>query len=145
MNIHKGLVILLMIICVSVVIYNYFLQSSKGNKTCQTHKYQYTVIQKTIVNNSFSLLTADSISKQTYGLMNIKNRKDICEADGMIFRFPFSTPQSFWNKDTLVDLDVYWMRGDKVIEKTNLPAISKGFRMISSPSAVDTVVEIIQQ
>lgn len=145
MDIRKGFIFLLILLCVFILIIARLQQSNRVFSTCQTHKYQYDVIRKTIGQNTFSLLVADSVSKQTYGLMNIKQTKDICDADGMIFTFPIAMPQSFWNKNTLIDLDVYWMKGNTVIEKTNLPAISKGFKIVSSPSAVDTVVEIIQR
>ena len=77
--------------------------------------------------------------------MNVKSKQDICGNDGMIFTFPIAMPQTFWNKNTLVDLDIYWMKGDKKVGQSKLLAITKsGLTTVSSPEAVDRVVEIIR-
>jgi uncharacterized membrane protein (UPF0127 family) len=77
--------------------------------------------------------------------MDVRGTDDICGYDGMIFTFPLATPQTFWNKNTLVDLDIYWMKGEMKVGQNQLPAITKsGLTTISSPMAVDRVVEIIR-
>lgn len=94
---------------------------------------------------SSTLLVADSPAKWEYGLMNVKNKNDICGHDGMIFTFPIAMPQTFWNKNTLVDLDIYWMKGGKKVGQDRLPAITRsGLTTVSSPEAVDRVIEIIR-
>ncbi len=75
--------------------------------------------------------------------MNIKKLND---TDGMIFLFPDKKPRVFWNKGTLVDLDVYWILEDKVVGRDFLPSIDKssGFVYVSSPVPVNKVVEAIR-
>lgn len=76
--------------------------------------------------------------------MFYKSKKEL-GADGMIFIFPNKQFQSFWNENTYLDLDVYWLKDDKVIGKSHLPPITKTKDVvtINSPGAVDKVVEII--
>jgi uncharacterized membrane protein (UPF0127 family) len=77
--------------------------------------------------------------------MNVKSKQDICGHDGMVFTFPIALPQTFWNKDTLVDLDMYWMRGDEIVGQDILPAITKsGIKTVSSLEPVDRVVEVLR-
>ena len=112
---------------------------------CVTHHATYDVIAYKLKTNNLKLLVADTPDKWTYGLMNIKSKKDICNAEGMIFKFPIALPQTFWNKDTLVDLDVYWMNGDEIERTSELTAITTvGPQTISSPVSVSTVIEIIK-
>ena len=64
----------------------------------------------------------------------------------MIFLFPDKKPRVFWNKGTLVDLDVYWIFDDKVVGRDFLPSIKKSFGVVyvSSPVPVNKVIEIIK-
>ena len=122
-----------------------------SSHSCKTHHDTYQVISSKFPRlrdeqfSSSKLLVADSPAKWEYGLMNVKSKKDICGYDGMIFTFPIAMPQTFWNKNTLVDLDIYWMKGEKKVGQSKLPAIAKsGLTTISSPEAVDRVVEIMR-
>ena len=65
----------------------------------------------------------------------------------MIFLFPDIKPRVFWNKNTFIDLDVYWILGDKVIGRDFLPSINKsnGVVYVSSPVPVNKVVEIVRK
>ena len=92
---------------------------------------------------SYNLLLADSPEEYTKGLMYVRR---LDNADGMIFLFPDKHPRTFWNKNTLMDLDVYWLEDDKVIGKSFLPSIekSKHIKTVSSPKSVNKVVELIR-
>ena len=92
---------------------------------------------------SYNLLLSDSPEEQTRGLMYVKKLKD---ADGMIFVFPDKQLRSFWNKNTLMDLDVYWLEDDRIVGKSLLPSIekSKSIKTVSSPKPVNKVVELIR-
>ncbi len=92
---------------------------------------------------SYNLLLSDSPEEQTRGLMYVKKLKD---ADGMIFIFSDKQLRSFWNKNTLVDLDVYWLEDDRIVGKSFLPSIekSKSIKTVSSPKPVNKVVELIR-
>jgi len=65
--------------------------------------------------------------------------------DGMIFIFPDKDYRTFWNKNTYLDLDVYWLNDDKVVGKSFLPSILKSKKVVTvgSGEEVNRVVEII--
>ena len=65
--------------------------------------------------------------------------------DGMIFIFPEKQVRTFWNKNTYMDLDIYWMDDGKIIGKSLLPSILKTKKIITvSSGKVNQVVEIIR-
>lgn len=96
-----------------------------------------------IENKIYKLLIADSPEEHSRGLMNVRKLNN---ADGMVFLFEDSQVRTFWNQNTLVDLDVYWMQDDKVVGKSFLPSIetTKVPTTTTSPKAVNQVVEIIR-
>ncbi len=96
-----------------------------------------------IKNKTYKLLVADSSKEWERGLMGVK---ELNNTDGMIFLFPDKKPRVFWNKGTLLDLDVYWILDDKVIGRDFLPSIKKSFGVVyvSSPAPVNKVVELIR-
>ncbi len=141
-NVVIGL--LLLFIGVLFVFSNLRRTTLVSSNSCKTHHDTYQVISSKFQVPSSKLLVADSPEKWEYGLMNVKSKKDICGHDGMIFTFPIAMPQTFWNKNTLIDLDIYWMNGEKIEGKALLPAITKeGLRTISSPVPVKEVMEIV--
>src|SRR3990167_6924257 len=101
------------------------------------------VINYKIKDKTYKLLVADSSKEWERGLMDVK---ELNNADGMIFLFPDKKPRIFWNKGTLVDLDIYWILNDKVVGRDFLPSIKKSFGVVyvSSPVPVNKVVEIIR-
>jgi hypothetical protein len=96
-----------------------------------------------IENKNFCLLTANNQEQWEKGLMFYKKPVNF---DGMIFIFPEKEIKSFWNKNTYLDLDIYWMDGKKVVSKSYLPSIlkSKTIITVESQKEVDRVVEIIR-
>lgn len=107
----------------------FFLQSKK-------------TISYKLKDKNYKLLVADSSKEWERGLMNIKK---LDNADGMIFIFPDKKPRVFWNKNTYVDLDIYWLFDDKLVRKDFLPSIEKsnGVVYVSSPVPVNKVIEVI--
>jgi len=101
------------------------------------------IINYKIADKTYRLLVADSESEWVKGLMDVKELKN---AKGMLFIFPDKKPRTFWNKDTFVDLDVYWILDDKVVGRDFLPSIaqSNGVVYVSSPVSVNKVVELIK-
>src|SRR3989344_5596943 len=63
--------------------------------------------------------------------------------DGMIFIFPQAELRTFWNKNTYLDLQIYWLRNHQIIGQSFLPSIerSKEYIYVRSPGPVDTVIE----
>lgn len=95
----------------------------------------------------YSLLVADTPGKWERGLMFVKNKKDIGGLDGMIFNFPDSQIRTFWNKNTLSHLTLYWIADGKVVGVSDLPSISdsKTVVTVTSPVSSDAVIEIITE
>jgi uncharacterized membrane protein (UPF0127 family) len=90
---------------------------------------------------TYNLLVADTPIKREKGLMHIKKLpKNI---DGMIFFFPTKKIQTFWNKNTYIDLDIFWFSDKKYIGKSFLPSIKKTgiLTMVSSSKEINIVVE----
>lgn len=118
----------------------------KPVKKCQTYFSSYDVVEKNIKGNKYRLLVADTDAKHTQGLMNIKSKKEICDNDGMIFVFDNPGIQTFWNQNTLIDLKLYWMLGDKPLREDTLVNITdNGLKIYSSILPVNVVVEIIKK
>lgn len=102
-------------------------------------------INYSINNTKYKLLIADEQKEWEKGLMFYKSKKELNGADGMIFIFPEKQVRSFWNKNTYLDLDVYWLEDNKVVGKSFLPSILKLKEtvVVKSPDKVNRVVEII--
>lgn len=93
-----------------------------------------------IGNAELEVFVADTTEKRTRGLMNISK----LGADaGMIFIFPDASSRTFWNKNTLVSLDLIWIADGQVMGVSMLPAITQSGDIVymSSPGAVNDVVE----
>jgi len=90
---------------------------------------------------SYQLLTAKNPQEWEKGLMYYRK---LDGADGMIFFFPNKQVKSFWNKNTLMDLDIYWLNDETVIGKSFLPSIekSKEIVVVNSPDKANTVIEL---
>ncbi|MBI1863285.1 DUF192 domain-containing protein [Candidatus Microgenomates bacterium] len=97
-----------------------------------------------IEGRDYQLKTATNAAEWSRGLMFVKGKQDY---DGMIFYFPDKSKRTFWNMNTLVDLDLLWMDGDRVIGKSPLPSVSKTKTVmtVSSPGPADRVVELFRK
>ncbi len=65
-------------------------------------------------------------------------------ADGMMFLFPDKKVRSFWNKNTFMDLRLYWLDNNVIIGESFLPSIEKSKEIITviSPKEVNKVIEL---
>lgn len=90
---------------------------------------------------NYRLLIADTPQEREKGLMYIKDLKGI---DGMIFLFQDKEMRSFWNKNTYLDLDLYWISDDQIVGATFLPSMEKSKKiiMVYSPVPVNKIVEL---
>lgn len=109
-----------------------------------TREYRYKEFSKITYNlqgKNLRLLVADNSAKWERGLMYYRSLDGV---DGMIFIFPQKQVQYFWNKNTLMNLNLYWINGDKVVGKSFLPSIekSKDIVTVKSPEPADKVIEI---
>jgi len=103
----------------------------------------YEIISYQRQRKKYQLLVADTPVKWERGLMYYKKLKGV---DGMIFIFPDKKIRRFWNKNTYLDLDIYWLDDNRVVGKDYLPSIIKTKEpfTISSKGKVNKVVEIIR-
>ncbi len=104
---------------------------------------EFEVKEYEIENKSHRLLVADTPAKWEKGLMFYRKLNG---ATGMIFEFPDTTTRTFWNKNTFMDLDIYWMNGDTVVGKDFLPSIesSREIVTVSSPEPANRVIEFVR-
>ena len=111
-------------------------------KSVQPNIYDNSrTIEYRLEGKNYHLFVADNQEKWTAGLMYFRKLEGV---DGMIFLFPSLEVRSFWNKNTYMDLDVYWLAGDEVLGKSKLPSIekSKEIVVVDSPAPANKVIEI---
>lgn len=102
----------------------------------------YRTIEYELEGKKRTLVVAETRGEWQKGLMHVTKP---FAYDGMIFTSQHALPQMFWNMNTLVDLDVYWIRDETVLGKSFLPAVTTaGIVTVSSPSPANTVIEIIR-
>jgi uncharacterized membrane protein (UPF0127 family) len=104
----------------------------------------YETTTRELEGKNVTLLVADNLQKQKRGLMFIR---ELPGFEGMVFTFD-GTPaeRSFWNKNTFVNLRLYWINNGEIIGSDSLPSIelSKEIIAVTSPGPVTEVVELIQ-
>ncbi|MBI5122465.1 DUF192 domain-containing protein [Candidatus Roizmanbacteria bacterium] len=103
-------------------------------------------INYSINNIKYKLLVADEQNEWQKGLMFYRSKNELKGADGMIFIFPDKQIRNFWNKNTYLDLDVYWLDNDEVVGKNYLPSIEKSKEVIvvESKVKINKVIELIR-
>src|SRR3989344_2975480 len=108
----------------------------KKQKDLQNKYKNFSIINYKLEGKAYELLLADTPEKWERGLMNFRSLEGV---DGMIFIFPDKEIRSFWNKNTLMDLELLWIDGDKVIGKGKLPSIEKSKEIVTvnSPAPAD--------
>ncbi len=134
MNVSQATKILLFFI--GIIFFFFLLQRKTGCKNNRAVVYKLN-------KENYCLLVADNSAKWTKGLMNYKKPVDF---DGMIFIFPKKEIQNFWNMNTYLDLDLYWLDDQKIVGKSFLPSIerTKDINYVSSPKPANKVIEIIK-
>jgi uncharacterized membrane protein (UPF0127 family) len=134
------------LVLIGVIIVLVYFRSAKSPDRCVTHHGSYSVINYQLSTFNYRLLVADDPDKQSYGLMNITSKKDICGADGMIFKFGFKQTLRFWNQNTRVPLQLYWLDGKKVVGVSDMAAIdpAHGPQTWDSPALADGVIEVMR-
>ena len=132
MNLKKNIVwvvILLLIICFGY----YFYPKNKLN---------LEKINISINDQRYSLWVADNESERSYGLQNIQKLKN---NQGMIFIFESPKFVKFWNKNTLIDLALLWIKDGTIIGVDRLSKQNgEGTVTIPSPDSIESVIELNQ-
>lgn len=90
---------------------------------------------------NYRFATAQTKTQRYQGLMFVR---ELIGVDGMIFLFPDKDIRIFSNRNTLVDLKVYWLQDERIVGKDFLPAFEKSEEIIRvySPAKVNMVIEI---
>jgi hypothetical protein len=66
---------------------------------------------------AYQALVAESYEQQQLGLMNIRD-DELADDQGMLFDFDADRAQSFWMRNTIIPLDIAYIRSDGTIVKT---------------------------
>lgn len=142
MQILLRVILALSMLFLIVTVYRFYIQNIRSQKDGTALWDDYEIITRDVEGKELKLVVADTPQRFQQGLMHVRKPVDY---DGMIFFFKSSQPQVFWNRNTFEDLDVYWIKNDKVIGKSMLPSVEKeGLKTVSSPGFVDTVIEVIR-
>ncbi len=87
----------------------------------------------------FDVEIARTPAEQAYGLMN---RKSMGMNYGMLFLFPTEDERSFWMRNTLIPLDMLFIREDGTIHSIHESAIPHDLTPVLSKGPVLAVLEI---
>ncbi|OGK13508.1 hypothetical protein A3A93_00040 [Candidatus Roizmanbacteria bacterium RIFCSPLOWO2_01_FULL_38_12] len=136
--------ILVLILIVVIGFSGKYILSKQCSPVKDERFTNYEIVKVNIENKDMCLLVAGTPEQWIQGLMFV--RKPVDNFDGMIFSFPAVEQQTFWNKNIYIDITIYWMKDGKIFSKDKLPSIEKSKNIVTvmSPSAVDTVVEVIE-
>lgn len=136
--------ILKKLIFITLIFYSYhsFSEDKTSQEFSQNPK-NYSTKLEIISKNSekiseFFVAIADSEDKRINGLMNLKS---LPKKNGMLFIFEKPEIVQMWMKNTLLPLDMLFIKGDSIVQIfTNSKPLSKD--IISSIEIVDKVIEI---
>ncbi|NCN45629.1 MAG: hypothetical protein COU63_03780 [Candidatus Pacebacteria bacterium CG10_big_fil_rev_8_21_14_0_10_36_11] len=132
----------LLLIITSLLVWLFLL--IKRNNTSLINLPDHSVIKYQIAGKTIKVEVvnkADSISRGLGGRENLN-------VDGMLFVFPSPVTTSFWMKDMLFPIDLYWIANEQIVgvEKNMLPPndlnSQETMKVYYSPGMVDMVLEI---
>jgi uncharacterized protein len=89
--------------------------------------------------HKFKVEVASTAEQQTRGLMF---RESLPPFGGMIFPFPQPRPAGFWMKDTVIPLDMIFIRKDGTIARIAAETIPYSLETVDSGEPVSAVLEI---
>lgn len=113
-----------------------------GNYYYSRNKLELEKINVLINNQKYSLWVADNEVERSYGLQYISKLKN---NQGMYFSFEQPKSVNFWNKNTLIDLALLWVKDNTIIGVDRLDKQNgKEPIIISSPDNINTVIELNQ-
>ncbi|QQG44446.1 MAG: DUF192 domain-containing protein [Candidatus Roizmanbacteria bacterium] len=136
----KKIATIILIIAIPLAVGSWYSVARKKSVKTETIKY-------TLENKTYNLLTAKTQEEWEKGLMFLDPTSSrLRGVNGMIFIFPDKQVRTFWNKNTYVDLDLYWLNDEKITGKSELPSIEKSKKIVTvnSSSPVNKVIEIIK-
>ncbi len=98
-----------------------------------------TIIKQDGTKHDFAIELALTPAQQQQGLMN---RTEMADTKGMLFFFGPEAPRSFWMKNTLIPLDMIFIKKDGTILNIHDSAIPHDLTSIKSAGPVSAVLEI---
>ena len=133
----------LFLILAVIVLLAIFLWPTFRSLNTKTSYDGFKITTYTLEGKKMKLLVASTPAQWEKGLMYYRKLDGV---DGMIFEFPDSSVRTFWNKNTFMDLKVYWINEGKVLGVDDLPSIEKSKKVVyvSSLGNADTVIELVQ-
>lgn len=96
-------------------------------------------IQSGKAKHKFTIEIADDDLEREKGLMF---RKELTKDRGMLFIFKFNNLQNFWMKNTLIPLDIIFIKQGGIISKVHKMAKPNDLTLISSDVPVVAALEI---
>ncbi|WP_431521373.1 DUF192 domain-containing protein [Blastomonas fulva] len=96
-------------------------------------------IQSSGKTHRFTVEVAGTSQEQAQGLMF---RTELAPDAGMIFPFPSLKPASFWMKNTVIPLDIIFVRADGSIESIAANTTPYSLDAVSSQGPVAAVLEL---
>lgn len=103
---------------------------AKGNKNRIYQLTDYKTAQITIGSKKLTVWLADTSAKRQEGMMFLTD-SEVKPDEGMLFVFQLSKERGFWMENTLIPLDIAYMKPDgtiistptmKALDKTNVPS-----------------------
>lgn len=134
----KGVIIFLVLVLIIVGIVG--LKVKRFYSVDNQYK-NFKIINYELRTKNYKLLVADTPEKHSKGLIFLRKLDGV---QGMIFLFPDKVNRTFWNMNTFMDLDIYWLDDERVVGQDILPSIekSKSIITVSSPQPANKVIEI---
>ena len=79
--------------------------------------------------------------------LGLSGRKSLENNAGMLFVLPSNSKPTFWMKDTLIPLDIIWIKDAKIVKidenvPTQIGANSSDLKLYPAPGVVDFVLEV---
>lgn len=106
-------------------------QTSKGSNDARLHQLaDLKTVKVTFGRHTFKAWVMDNDSKRAEGMMFL-TKSEVPANHGMLFVFPDEAERSFWMRNTLIDLDIAYMRKDgtvvsvstmKALDETGIPS-----------------------
>ena len=131
------------IFLLSFMVFAAALSACKEEKTAATtppaNTRPLTVISSDGKTHSFNVEMALTPEKQALGLMH---RTELADNAGMLFLFPGEAERAFYMKNTLIPLDMIFIRMNGVIHHIHENAIPQDLTSIPSNGPVHAVLEV---
>ena len=121
-------------IALAAGIFSIYMRDKEKINSFVEDKFSIKVDEKNLV-----VKIADSAEERAQGLQNVQKLEGY---DGMLFIFEEKEIVTFWNKNTLLDLDVVWISDGKVVGVDFLPNQTQGTVIVQPSEKVNMVLEL---